>query len=66
MVGLFVPLSRGATVTYLETLKPLTIFESLERGRITAVVIVPRPLELLRSGIQREIDEQSNLLLSQL
>lgn len=58
MIGLFVPLSRDSTVVYLETLKPSSIFESLQRSRITALVVVPRMLELLRSGIRREVERR--------
>ncbi len=64
MIGLFVPLSRGASVVYLETLKPSSIMESLQREQITAIVLVPRLLELLRNGIQREVDE--HVLLRQI
>ncbi len=61
MAGLFVPLSRGATVVYLDTLKPSSILEALQQEHITDIVLVPRLLQLLRNRLQREVDERKLL-----
>ena len=53
VVGLLLPLSVGATVVYLARVTPLSIARALHSERITAMIVVPRVLELLASGIRR-------------
>ena len=45
----------GMTTTYLERMNQVTILRALRKQAITSLVIVPRLLELLMSGIEREI-----------
>lgn len=45
----------GMTVVYLERTNPLTILRALRKQRITSATIVPQWLQLLLSGLEREI-----------
>ena len=51
--GLFIPLSNGAYIAYIRTLKLSSLMEAFEEERPTHVNIVPRLLQLLRSGIEQ-------------
>jgi long-chain acyl-CoA synthetase len=53
--GLLVPLSRGASVVFPTSRQPRILFSTMQRDRITNLVIVPQALELLMSGIEREV-----------
>ncbi|MCM2357555.1 MAG: AMP-binding protein [Geobacteraceae bacterium] len=58
MGGFFTPLFRGAAVVYLRTLKPSAIMEALAEEDIHAMIAVPRLLQLLKSSIERELEEK--------
>jgi len=58
MGGFFTPLYRGACVVYLGTLKPSAIMEALEEEDIYVIMAVPRLMQLLRSSIERELEEK--------
>lgn len=58
MGGFFTPLYRGAAVVYLRTLKPSAILEALGEEDIYAVIAVPRLLQLLKTSIERELEEK--------
>ena len=53
-VGFFLPVERGATVVYLDTLKPTAVVRALREERITLAVVVPRILKGLMQGVERE------------
>lgn len=53
--GLLVPLSRGASVVFPTSRQPRILFKTMQRDRITNLVIVPQALDLLMSGIEREV-----------
>jgi long-chain acyl-CoA synthetase len=53
-VGLGAALSGGASVVYISTLRPDTIFEALGAERITTILAVPQVLQLFLSAIERE------------
>ncbi len=53
--GLWVPLVSGASVTYPTSRQPRTLFKTMQRDRITNLVLVPQALELLMAGIEREV-----------
>ena len=55
MAGFLVPLSQGATIVYIRTLKPSAMMEAFAKEDIYAAILVPRLLQLLKSGIEREI-----------
>lgn len=68
MCGLFVPISGGAAIFYVSTLRPDAIFDAMTRARITNMSCVPQVLQLFRDGIEREVRKQGktrrfNLLL---
>jgi long-chain acyl-CoA synthetase len=56
--GLFTPLSGGASITYISTLRPDVIFTAMQTHRITNMSCVPQVLQLFRDGIEREIRKQ--------
>lgn len=58
MGGFFIPLSRGATIVYLRTLKPSALMEALSEEDIFAVVAVPRLLLLLKGSVERGLQEK--------
>lgn len=53
--GLLVPLSRGATILYPNSLQPRTLFNTMQREQVTNLVLVPQALQLLMNGIEREV-----------
>lgn len=54
-VGLLLPLGRGGRITYLETLKPSALTETLQEERPNVIVVVPALLELLRSRVESRL-----------
>ena len=61
MADLFLPLSGGSSVTYVDTLRPDVIFAAMSGNRITNMGCVPRVLELFADGIKREARRQNRL-----
>jgi long-chain acyl-CoA synthetase len=55
-MALFVPPLLGATVVFEQSAKPAEIIRTVKRERATAVIAVPRMLDALRSGIERDVD----------
>jgi long-chain acyl-CoA synthetase len=53
-VGLGAALSGGASVVYVSSLRPDTIFEALAAERITTILAVPQVLQLFLTAIERE------------
>ena len=69
MGGFFTPLYRGASIVFLQTLKPSAIMEALREEDIFAVIAVPRLLQLLKGSIEHQfyachLGGVLNLLLS--
>ncbi len=58
MGGFFTPLYQGAAIVCLRTLKPSAIMEALSEEDIYAVIAVPRLLQLLKTSIERELEEK--------
>jgi long-chain acyl-CoA synthetase len=58
MGGFFTPLYRGATIVYLRTLKPSAIMEALSEEDIYVIMSVPRLMQLLKTTIDRELEEK--------
>jgi long-chain acyl-CoA synthetase len=58
MGGFFTPLYRGACIVYLRTLKPSAIMEALSEEDIYVIMSVPRLMQLLKTSIERELDEK--------
>lgn len=56
MAGCLVPLSVGARIVYLKTIKPSAIFEALSGGTITVFASVPRLLLLLKGSIEQKFE----------
>ncbi|WP_298270855.1 AMP-binding protein, partial [Geobacter sp.] len=55
MGGFLTPLFNGASIVCIRTLKPSAILEALGEEDVSAVIAVPRLLQLLRSSIEREL-----------
>jgi long-chain acyl-CoA synthetase len=58
MGGFFTPLYRGAAIVYLRTLKPSAIIEALGEEDIYVIMSVPRLMQLLKTTIERELEEK--------
>ena len=58
MGGFFTPLYRGAAIVYPRTLKPSAIMEALGEEDIYIIMSVPRLMQLLKTTIERELDEK--------
>ena len=54
-IGLYLPLSYGASVHYVHRRQPSTIFKALQRRRVSTMVVVPLVLEVMMLGIEREV-----------
>lgn len=61
MCGLFIPLYRGATITYMSEIRADILVEAIKEHRITTIVAVPRILELLRKGVLGRIADSKRL-----
>ncbi|MFC1482897.1 AMP-binding protein [Candidatus Margulisiibacteriota bacterium] len=55
IAGLLTPFHEGNTVTYLTRINRLTIFKTLQKNKITSIVLVPQILQLLMNGIEQEV-----------
>ncbi len=51
--GMLVPLSRGATITYLSSLKASAIFDALSPRTVTVIMAVPRLLQSITRSIRK-------------
>jgi len=58
MGGFFTPLYRGAAIVYLRTLKPSAIMGALSEEDIYVIMSVPRLMQLLKTTIERELEEK--------
>jgi long-chain acyl-CoA synthetase len=67
-MALFVPPLLGATVVFEPSANPEEIVRTVKRERATALIAVPRMLDALHAGIQREYEArgQSNWLKKRL
>jgi long-chain acyl-CoA synthetase len=57
-VGLLLPITHNATIVYIKTLKLSSLFEAFEQEKPTHMIVVPRLLQLIHSGIIREVKEK--------
>jgi long-chain acyl-CoA synthetase len=55
-MALFVPPLLGATVVFEQSANPSEIIRTVKRERATALIAVPRMLDALHSGIEREFE----------
>lgn len=55
-MALFVPPLLGATVVFEPSTNPAEIIRTVRRERATAVIAVPRMLDLLKSGLERDLE----------
>ncbi len=56
--GFWTPLAGGGTVLYIRVLKPSALFEVFQRESITAMIVVPRLLALLKQRIESVFAEK--------
>ena len=57
-MALFVPSFLGAAIVFENSALPAEILRSIKQERATIVVAVPRMLDALRNGLEREIDSR--------
>jgi long-chain acyl-CoA synthetase len=55
-MALFVPPLLGATVVFEQSANPSEIIRTVKRERATALIAVPRMLDALHAGIERELE----------
>ncbi|HXM95636.1 MAG TPA: AMP-binding protein [Candidatus Dormibacteraeota bacterium] len=55
-MGLFVPPLLGAAVVFETSAKPSEIISGVKRERATALIAVPRMLDVLRAGLLRDLE----------
>lgn len=55
-VALFYALDVGASILYVRSRNPRTIFEAIRNFRTTSMVVVPQILELFWTAVEREVD----------
>ena len=55
-MALFVPPLLGATVIFEHSANPSEIMRTVKRERATALIAVPRMLDALHAGIERDVD----------
>lgn len=55
-MALFVPPLLGAAVVFEPSANPTEIIRTIKRERATALIAVPRMLDLLRAGIERDLE----------
>ncbi|HUT25020.1 MAG TPA: AMP-binding protein [Sumerlaeia bacterium] len=56
--GLWTLLAAGGSILYLRALKPSALLEAFRRESITAMIVVPRLLALLKSRIESEFERR--------
>jgi long-chain acyl-CoA synthetase len=61
-MALFVPPLLGAAVVLEPSSNPAEIIRTIKQDRATALIAVPRMLDLLHTGIQREFESQGKSL----
>lgn len=57
-VGFLIPLYRGDKVIYIRTIKPSAIMQAFKEEDISAMLVVPRFLSLLKNTIERELESK--------
>lgn len=57
-MALFVPPLLGAAVVFEQSSNPTEIIRTVKQERATALIAVPRMLDLLHAGIEREFESQ--------
>lgn len=53
--GLLVPLYSGASVVYPVSRQPSIIFKTMQKNRVTNLVVVPQALQVFMNAIEREV-----------
>jgi long-chain acyl-CoA synthetase len=61
MLGLFIPPLLGATVIYIDSLKPWETIETIRRERVSVLVAVPRLIESLAREVERDLERHGKL-----
>lgn len=57
-VGLLLAMKRGASIFYLASRQPATIFAALTEHGATTMILVPQMLQLFMASIEREVKKQ--------
>jgi long-chain acyl-CoA synthetase len=55
-MALFVPPLLGATIVFEPSTNPAEIIRNVKRERATALIAVPRMVDLLKTGLERELE----------
>ena len=58
IAGMLLAMKRGASIFYLASRQPATIFEALREHGATTMILVPQMLQLFMASIEREVKKQ--------
>jgi long-chain acyl-CoA synthetase len=58
VVGLLLPLLRGAGVTYTASRQSTVLFRAIHEQHITTILLVPQAVELLMNAVEQEVRAQ--------
>jgi long-chain acyl-CoA synthetase len=62
VMGLWVPISSGGTISYVTEIKPAELMWMMRATRPTMMVVVPRLIELLYNGVSQKVASGGPLL----
>lgn len=54
--GFWIPLASGGSILHLGVVKPSILTQAFQRERVTAMVVVPRLLEMLKQRIEEQLE----------
>jgi len=62
-VSLYYAMDVGADILYVRSRNPRVIFDAMREHRVTTMLLVPQLLDLMWSGIEREVSKQGRTAL---
>ena len=57
-IGLYLTLDLGADILYVRSRNPRIMFEAMREHRMTAMIVVPQVLDLIWTGLEREVEKR--------
>lgn len=57
-IGLYLTLDLGADILYVRSRNPRILIEAMREHRMTGMIVVPQILDLLWTGLEREIEKR--------
>lgn len=63
VIGLLVPLLRGASITYTASRQSTVLMKAIQEQQITTILLVPEAVELLMNAIEQQVQAQGQQAL---